>query len=125
MLWNSDDSGGFAMQDLGAVDKSWRIAGGGDFNGDGQADVLWRNTSGEAAIWDSNGSGGFTAHDLGVVDKSWQIAGVGDYNGDGKADILWSNTGGGTAIWNSASSGNFTGQVLTSAPFDGWNIQRT
>jgi hypothetical protein len=83
-----------------------------DFNGDGESDVLWRNTSGDAAIWNSNGSGGFSGQDLGVIDNSWQVAGVGDFNSDDKADILWRNTSGEAAIWNSNGSGGFTGQDL-------------
>ena len=81
----------------------------GDFNGDGEADILWRNTSGDTYIWNSNSSGGFAGVDLGIVDTSWQIAGTGDFNGDGKADILWRNTSGDTYIWNSNSSGVFAG----------------
>ena len=81
-----------------------------DFNGDNEADILWSNASGDAAIWNSNGSGGFTPQDLGTAGSGWQVAGVGDFNGDGAADILWSNASGDTAIWNSNSSGGFVGQ---------------
>ena len=92
-----------------------------DFNGDGKADILWSNASGDTAIWNSNGSGGFTGQDLGTVGSGWQVAGVGDFNGDGKADILWSNASGDTAIWNSNGSGGFTGQDLGTAG-SGWQV---
>ena len=50
---------GFAGQDLGVVSTSWQIAGTGDFNGAGEAGILWRNTNGDTELWNSNGSGGF------------------------------------------------------------------
>jgi hypothetical protein len=43
------------------LDTDWRIAGTGDFNGDGQTDILWRNygtgpNQGMNHIWLMNGS---------------------------------------------------------------------
>ena len=35
---------------------SWKAIGTGDFNGDGYSDILWQNTSGQAAIWEMNGT---------------------------------------------------------------------
>jgi hypothetical protein len=76
------------------VDTSWKIAGTGDFNGDGKADVFWRNTStGENYVYLMNGT---TIQNEGyvraVADQNWEVAGVGDFNGDGRDDILWRNT---------------------------------
>ena len=68
--------GGFIHLDLGIVPTNWQIARVGDFNGDGSADILWRNSNGDTNLWDSNGSGGFTHLDLGVVPSSWKIQGV-------------------------------------------------
>jgi len=70
-----------------------------DFDGDGKADVFWRNTSGTNAVWFMNGglfgSGAYTS----VADLSWTVAGAGDFNGDGKTDLLWRNTSGLVAVW--------------------------
>ena len=42
---------------VGNVATSFKIAGSGDFNGDGKSDVLWRDTtSGNIAIWFMNGT---------------------------------------------------------------------
>ena len=35
---------------------SWKAIGTGDYNGDGLSDILWQNTSGQAAIWEMNGT---------------------------------------------------------------------
>src|SRR5438552_3680930 len=53
---------------------------GADFNGDGRADILWRNSStGENYVWLMNGT---TITGKGSVrtepDQSWKVAGVGD-----------------------------------------------
>lgn len=65
----------------------------GDFNGDGNPDLLWRNFStGENRIWLMSANQTL----LGVValptlNLNWQIAGVGDFDGDGNQDILLRN----------------------------------
>jgi hypothetical protein len=83
-------------------DPNWKIAGRGDFNGDGKPDILWRNTSnGQNAVWFMDGATvtGFAALNR-VADQTWTIVGTGDFNGDGKPDILWRNTSNGqNAVW--------------------------
>src|ERR1700730_6403370 len=69
------------------------------FHGDGKADILWRNVSGEVYILLMNGTQVIGTGSLGIVGNDWQIAGVGDFNGDSKADILWRNVSGEVEIW--------------------------
>jgi FG-GAP-like repeat len=72
-------------------DSSWVVAGVDDFNGDGKADLLWRNTAtGETAIWLMDGTTRISG--AGLLGPNWQIVRTGDFNGDGKADILFTNT---------------------------------
>jgi hypothetical protein len=82
-------------------DLDWEIAGAGDFNGDGNTDILWRNYgigaySGFNCIWYMNGEAvtGYGYPDR-VLDLDWKIGGTGDFNGDGNTDILWRNYGSG------------------------------
>jgi hypothetical protein len=75
-----------------------------DFNGDGKADILWRNTdTGSNAIWLS-GSKSTQQAVRAVTDTSFNVEAVGDFNGDHKADIFWVNAATGeTSLWLSAN----------------------
>jgi hypothetical protein len=79
------------------ADQNWQMAGIGDFNGDGKADILWRNSvTGDNYIYLMNGrtiaAEGFIRR---VDNLSWQIVGIGDFDGDGRDDILWRNSASG------------------------------
>ena len=87
-----------------------------DFNGDGYADLVWRNSAtGENVIWylkgtafaGSDGSASYVPRRgidydslLSVPDPDWAIVGYGDFNGDQKTDIVWRNgRTGENAVW--------------------------
>jgi hypothetical protein len=71
-----------------------------DFDGDGNADILWQHTSGAVAIWLMDGSTIVSVGMPGTVSSAWQISGLADFDGDGKTDILWrEGTSGTVAIW--------------------------
>ena len=94
-------------------DTTWQIKGVGDFDGDGKADIVWRNsTSGQNYLYpmDRTTIKATEGYLRTVADTAWQIVAVGDYDGDGKADILWRN--------------NSTGQDYL-YPMDGTTIKPT
>ena len=72
---------GQAVTDQGAavsLGSSWALAAVGDFNGDGKADLLWRNSSGALAEWTMNGAaitsaGPVTYQGQAVNPSGWQI----------------------------------------------------
>ncbi|WNM62611.1 VCBS repeat-containing protein [Candidatus Nitrospira neomarina] len=74
---------------------------GQDLNGDGKADLVFRNTNGNAAVWLLNGAAApLSTVSLGGVGSDWEVAGVGDTDADGNADIIWRNTtSGAVAVW--------------------------
>jgi hypothetical protein len=77
------------------ADTNWKIVGTGDFDGDGDMDLVWHHlTTGQAAVWFMQGTSMVSATLLspaGVTDTNWRIRGVSDVNGDGHPDVLWQN----------------------------------
>jgi FG-GAP-like repeat len=70
-----------------------------DFNGNGQSDILWRDTSGNTAAWLMNGAAAVASAALGSIPVNWVVVGQRDFNGDGMADLLWrDSTTGATAL---------------------------
>ena len=62
--------------------------------------ILWQNTSGQAAIWEMNGTNLIGAAAVGGnPGPSWKAIGTGDFNDDGHSDILWQKTNGQAAVW--------------------------
>ncbi len=65
-----------------------------DYDGDGRADIHWRNAStGQNDLWQMNGAvvGAFLTVYV-EPNLAWTVVGSGDFNGDARADVLWRNT---------------------------------
>lgn len=107
LLWQNRTTGDFAIWTMDggratstptvqqAIPLGWKIAGSGDFDGDRQADILWRyqdSVTTSTAIWRMVGTthvSDFYPADLG---RTWEVEAVADFDANGRADILWGNT---------------------------------
>ncbi|MCU0548576.1 MAG: DUF4347 domain-containing protein [Leptolyngbya sp. Prado105] len=106
--------------------REWTVAERGDFNGDGNVDILWRNqVRGDVAVWLMNGKDILDyAVILPSVPSNWSIAGVNDFNNDGKDDLLWRDRNSGdVAVWlMNGRSIQSSAITLSSVPLN-WTIK--
>lgn len=112
-LWFGAADGGFTgtLASKGfAPAADWTIYGVGDFNGDGQDDLLWRHSTGTVTTWSGTSDGRLNNNVTlaARVPTDWTIVGTGDFNGDGVSDILWRNATGEITDWFGKSDGTFT-----------------
>ncbi|MEI7817262.1 MAG: FG-GAP-like repeat-containing protein, partial [Desulfuromonadales bacterium] len=88
-------SSAYIVRDRIAMGQPWIVAGVGDFNADGNPDILWRHptaTTNNTYVWHMNGATVASASTyLANMAQPWIVAGVTDFNKDGKPDILWRN----------------------------------
>jgi hypothetical protein len=102
-------------------DANWKIVAVGDADGNGQADVFWRNTvSGTAFLTIAGGIGGVFHNE---PSANWSIVAAGDVNGDTTADVVWRHTDG--RIWIQLLNGFSTigSGVVWTEPDAAWQLQ--
>ena len=77
----------------------WHIVGSGDFNGDGQPDLLWQDpVSGTVQIWYLTGAlGNALQSAVNLTASTWHVAAVADFNQDGHPDVVWQDPVSGTS----------------------------
>lgn len=87
-------------------DTKSRPVGYADVDGDGQADVLWRNNvTGANEIWRLTGTT-YSVLALPTRPVDWSCAAFRDFDGDGHADLLWyRGTTGESSLWKLGATG--------------------
>jgi hypothetical protein len=98
----------------------------GDFNNDGNPDLIWRNSvTGANRIWLMNGTTPVSSVALPAVpDLNWEIVGAGDFNGDGQQDIVWRNySTGANVIWTMSGTTNIGSLSLPTVPDRDYRIE--
>jgi hypothetical protein len=105
-IWTMNGATVTSTQMLSASvpDLAWHIAGTGDLDGDGFADIVWQHDGdGAVAAWFMRGTQVLFGRSLSipqVADTNWRVRGVADFNGDGYADLVWQHqTEGWLAVW--------------------------
>jgi len=120
-MWLITDGSIASSGTLATLQNTYSIIGQRDFNGDGQHDILWRDTAGNLYMWFMNGTAMSSSASLGNVPLTWTVYGTGDLNGDGIGDILWQDNNGNIGVWfmngGAVSSTASLGQVPTN-----WSI---
>jgi hypothetical protein len=99
-----------------------------DFNGDGYADILWRNSvTGVNVVWNMTGNDIlYTELPDAVADIQWKIAGLADFDFDGKPDIVWRNyETGQNYIWFMDGATHASGAYFEAVPDLDWKIVGT
>lgn len=96
------------------VETDWYLRTAGDFDGDGNPDIVWQHpSSGTSRIWLMKDGVKLSAPAAFVTGKTgWKIVGAADYNNDGKDDLVW---------FNPASNGQLQISYMNGASVTLWN----
>ncbi|HEX7153553.1 MAG TPA: FG-GAP-like repeat-containing protein [Thermoanaerobaculia bacterium] len=95
----------------------------GSLDGDGRADLVWRNSStGATWLWLMNGATP-TAQAYGPTFVNAAIAAVSDFDGDHHADLLWHDTANSDVFISFMNGTNVVAStVVTKVPASAWEI---
>ncbi|HIK14585.1 MAG TPA: tandem-95 repeat protein, partial [Leptolyngbyaceae cyanobacterium M33_DOE_097] len=101
LIWDVNGTSLVAQVPFTTVSTDWMVQATGDFNRDGNQDLVWRNVNGDVRIWLMNGATILSDVDVGRdVPLPWKIQGAGDFTGDGNVDLVWRNqTTGRNVLW--------------------------
>ncbi len=106
----------FVNELVGTTPTGFKPVRLGDFDGDGKADILFRNSStGQLKLWLMNGITISSQVDMPAVDATWELFATADVNGDGVADIIFKKPDGTLVIWLMTAGAAGQPTVITNA----------
>jgi len=77
----------------GAIPGDWVIQAIGDLDGDGRADLVWRNTvTGQVNGWLLESLYRKQGGAMGTITLDWTLECTADLNGNTKGDLIWTNS---------------------------------
>jgi hypothetical protein len=107
-LYNMNGAALQSAAPLPGAAAGWSLAGMGDFDGNGAADLLWQNSANPSQYWIylMAGPSIIGGGPLNVA-VGYRPTFIADFNGDGRSDIIWDNGAGGRWVFfmNGASIG--------------------
>ena len=90
----------------------WKLLASGDFNGDGQADLLLRSESGRWRQFQLSGTAQLSRFATGIPASSRiSYQAIGDFNGDGRDDVIVKNKDGDLETSVAAASGKLRKKI--------------
>ena len=103
------------------VGSGWELAGAGDLNTDGHADLVWRNgTTGGNAVWLMNDTTVLQTLNIfpsPTTPADWRIVAVADMDRNGTTDLVWQHTTDGRlAIWYMSGLTMVASDYLVNSP---------
>jgi endonuclease/exonuclease/phosphatase family metal-dependent hydrolase len=124
-LYPADGAGVFSGSTRRQIGTGWQIyntlLAPGDFNGDGKADLIGRDDSGDLWFYAGDGTGGYAARVK--IGYGWQIytalLAPGDFNGDGKADLIGRDSSGNLWFYAGDGTGGYAARTNIGT---GWQI---
>jgi len=119
--WTTNESGAVSgWETIGEFSADTQVLGLGDFNGNGQTDLLLRNTNGAVGCYFTGGdvTGWNYFQSLG---DEWKLCAVGDLNGDGRADVVLKHDAGFAGSWLTQADYTMAWADLDTLP-DGFEI---
>lgn len=100
------------------TDPRWSVVATGDFDGDGDSDLLFQHADGTLGVWFLKGA---VLRSVSLLEPShpesgWRVVGVGDLNQDGHPDlVLQQEAGSALAVWYLSGTHLVSGEYLQPA----------
>jgi hypothetical protein len=109
---------------VGLVEPNWTLLAVADFNGDGAADLLWREAAtGDAYVWFLDGRRlAGRGRIRGTAGPASTVEAVADFDGDGRSDLLWRHPNGTREAWLMAGTVARRKETVGAAA-DGWTVK--
>jgi len=125
VLWRHVD-GTVVTRDieLGTAPNTWEIDGVGDFDADGDSDILCRHEDGQVVTWELQDGQFVTNHSIEFAATTWSIAATGDVDADGDDDIVWRHQDGQVVTWE-LEDGEFVQTHSIESASGAWSINGT
>jgi hypothetical protein len=127
VLWYLGGPNGYTKQSDGVIynqpSGGWVIVGVGDFNGDGQVDIVAQN-GGTVIVAFMSANTVTSTQALSIVAfAGWNVRAVADIDDDGKSDLIWQGPDGRVYAWLMNGTTIATQVAIFDGPIPGWTIR--